>query len=541
MKWSGRRCLAFVELYRSKCAELLGVGGERTMVATRVAELQTNFGGGKTHSLIALCHLASGAPVAELAGVEAVLVGQMISPGMVHTEDDGTEVRTLWRELAWQLGRAEAYATVTKANDVRAALTATGVRSVVLERLGLRRGDRMGLGGPIRLTTADGSIGLGGLRGPITLRLDQPDLAIATDESIVVVIENLQPAEIVCARYRDLPVVYTGGQFGGDAARLIEQLVSGSRRVIAIVDADLGVVRIAGRVLDAAPGAEIIDVGSWPHPARAAFPARRRGRHRPARARRRFQPRRVRHRRAGTWLPGRAGARHPSTSSGNCSIPEPGLRCCTRCACRSRVVEVDSESVVEDEVVEDSAAVDEVFADDVQCVGGPEGDVGGCLRCRPRAVHDAVDLVPPAMHEVDEVVTGGPNVVFVARVDVVIEAEQIEDLLVSQVEVAEGPRAGEGGEEVLGVAGLDEATGVAVTLSGSPWQRCGGVTAPEGSRGRIESVLRSGEPGPVPRGGIGCFESPELRPGRVPAQVEARWPIVGKDDRHTANVTRSVS
>ncbi len=235
MKWSGRRCLAFVELYRSQCAELPGVGGERTMVATRVAELPTNFGGGKTHSLIALYHLASGAPVAELAGVEAMLVGQMISPGMVHTKDDGTEVRTLWRELAWQLGRAEAYATVTKANDVRAALTATGVRSVVLERLGLRRGDRMGLGGPIRLTTADGSIGLGGLRGPITLRLDQPDLAIATDESIVVVIENLQPAEIVCARYRDLPVVYTAGQFGGDAARLIEQLVSGNRRVIAIV------------------------------------------------------------------------------------------------------------------------------------------------------------------------------------------------------------------------------------------------------------------------------------------------------------------
>lgn len=71
-----------------------------------------------------------------------------------------------------------------------------------------------------------------------------------------------------CARFRDLPVVYTAGQFGGDTACLIEQLVSGDRRVVAIVDADLGGVRIASRVLDAAPGAEIIDFGSWPHPAR---------------------------------------------------------------------------------------------------------------------------------------------------------------------------------------------------------------------------------------------------------------------------------
>ena len=161
----------------------------------------------------------------------------------------------------------------TKAHDVRAVLTAAGVPSAVLERLGLRRGDRIGLGGPIRVTTADGSIDLGGLRGPITLRLDQPDLAVATEDPIVVVIENLQPAEIVCARYRNLPVVYTAGQFGDDAVRLIEQLVSGDRRVVAIVDADLGGVRIASRVLDAAPGAEIIDVGSWPHPERAAFPA----------------------------------------------------------------------------------------------------------------------------------------------------------------------------------------------------------------------------------------------------------------------------
>ena len=42
----------------------------------------------------------------------AVLVGTMIGPGEVHIKDDGTEVRTLWGELAWQLGGPEAYATV---------------------------------------------------------------------------------------------------------------------------------------------------------------------------------------------------------------------------------------------------------------------------------------------------------------------------------------------------------------------------------------------------------------------------------------------
>ncbi|HVC07041.1 MAG TPA: DUF499 domain-containing protein, partial [Solirubrobacterales bacterium] len=99
-----------------------------------VVELQTNFGGGKTHSMIALYHLAAGYPPHELPGVEAmlaaagieapppartaVLVGQMISPGSVSAHD-GLEVRTLWGELAWQLGGAEAYAIVAQADQNR--------------------------------------------------------------------------------------------------------------------------------------------------------------------------------------------------------------------------------------------------------------------------------------------------------------------------------------------------------------------------------------------------------------------------------------
>ena len=38
-------------------------------------QLQTNFGGGKTHSMLALYHLFSGAAPGELAGIDAVMAG----------------------------------------------------------------------------------------------------------------------------------------------------------------------------------------------------------------------------------------------------------------------------------------------------------------------------------------------------------------------------------------------------------------------------------------------------------------------------------
>lgn len=97
-----------------------------------VVELQTNFGGGKTHSMIALYHLAAGYPPHELPGVEAmlaeagldapppantaVLVGQMISPGGTYDKGAGITVRTLWGELAWQLGGNAAYSMVADAD-----------------------------------------------------------------------------------------------------------------------------------------------------------------------------------------------------------------------------------------------------------------------------------------------------------------------------------------------------------------------------------------------------------------------------------------
>src|SRR3989449_430821 len=95
---------------------LAGEGGDP------VVQLQTNFGGGKTHSMLALYHLFSGTAPGELDGIDAVLkdaevanlpavkrvvlVGNKISPGNPVTKPDSTVVRTLWGELAWQLGFA---------------------------------------------------------------------------------------------------------------------------------------------------------------------------------------------------------------------------------------------------------------------------------------------------------------------------------------------------------------------------------------------------------------------------------------------------
>src|SRR5581483_11129540 len=98
-----------------------------------VVDLQTNFGGGKTHSMLALYHLFSGAPAGELPGVapllveagverppaahRAVLVGTALSPSNPRRKPDGTVTRTLWGEMAWQLGGADGYGLVADADQ----------------------------------------------------------------------------------------------------------------------------------------------------------------------------------------------------------------------------------------------------------------------------------------------------------------------------------------------------------------------------------------------------------------------------------------
>lgn len=102
--------------------------------ASPVINLQTNFGGGKTHSMLSLWHVAAGLPVGDYPqetqelllanGYEGdkvnrvAIVGNHFSPSGVLKED-GTQVNTIWGELAWQLGGAEAYALVANADRDR--------------------------------------------------------------------------------------------------------------------------------------------------------------------------------------------------------------------------------------------------------------------------------------------------------------------------------------------------------------------------------------------------------------------------------------
>ena len=102
-----------------------------------VIELQTNFGGGKTHSMLALYHLCSGTPLNLLSGLEevcaevgiksvpkantAVLVGTAFSAAEPTTKPDGTVVNTLWGEMAHQLGGADGYAIVANSDRERVA------------------------------------------------------------------------------------------------------------------------------------------------------------------------------------------------------------------------------------------------------------------------------------------------------------------------------------------------------------------------------------------------------------------------------------
>lgn len=100
-----------------------------------VVELQTNFGGGKTHSMLALYHLFGAVPSRELPGLEevhtqagvptapanvnrAVLVGNSLGTGQ-RKQRDGTVTNTIWGELAYQLAGAQGYALVAQADEQR--------------------------------------------------------------------------------------------------------------------------------------------------------------------------------------------------------------------------------------------------------------------------------------------------------------------------------------------------------------------------------------------------------------------------------------
>lgn len=132
-------------LLRTVAERIAGMGGEP------VVQLQTAFGGGKTHSLLAVYHLARGeVSTSEMPGIPPILDGRVdvsdvlaerptvqLSNRAIHDLPkarvvvlDGNnlapsqpmprgklKVHTLWGELAWQLGGEDAYALVRASDE----------------------------------------------------------------------------------------------------------------------------------------------------------------------------------------------------------------------------------------------------------------------------------------------------------------------------------------------------------------------------------------------------------------------------------------
>lgn len=128
------------QLLVSVAKRLSGQGGEP------VVELQTNFGGGKTHTLLAVYHLATRkgsaaalpgvADVLSVAGVAdvpqakvAVIDGNALAPNQ-PVRAGGLEIRTVWGSIAYQLLGAEGYAMVAESD-----VAGTSPGKVVIEEL----------------------------------------------------------------------------------------------------------------------------------------------------------------------------------------------------------------------------------------------------------------------------------------------------------------------------------------------------------------------------------------------------------------------
>lgn len=120
---------------------LSGGGGEP------VVDLMTTFGGGKTHSLLAVYHLAAGIPAEELPGMRELLDGIGVAelPATVHRavlvgndlsilgmpKPDGVTVNTLWGELAYQLGGKNGYELVARYDEQSVPPTTTAIADLL--------------------------------------------------------------------------------------------------------------------------------------------------------------------------------------------------------------------------------------------------------------------------------------------------------------------------------------------------------------------------------------------------------------------------
>jgi uncharacterized protein len=125
----------FRRTYLTEGLVIMLVSGVKRLTAQGgepVVQLQTAFGGGKTHSMLALYHLVGGGlSLGDIPGGEriaqqighvdlpeanvAVLVGTALNPSEPRQYPEA-KVHTLWGELAYQLGGAEGYELVKSAD-----------------------------------------------------------------------------------------------------------------------------------------------------------------------------------------------------------------------------------------------------------------------------------------------------------------------------------------------------------------------------------------------------------------------------------------
>ena len=131
------------QLLTNAATKLSGIGGDP------VVELQTNFGGGKTHSMLALYHMAGETPCENLSGLDqllsknklivpesvhrAVIVGTSRSPQEVVKISENVSYQTTWGEMAWQLGGIEAYELI-KENDKSGIAPGSSILKQIFEK-----------------------------------------------------------------------------------------------------------------------------------------------------------------------------------------------------------------------------------------------------------------------------------------------------------------------------------------------------------------------------------------------------------------------
>ena len=126
-------------LLANVCRRLSGAGGE----AAAIFRLDTSYGGGKTHGLIALAHVARGLP--PVAGtddfVDAALLprgevrfaafdGENADPANGRTMGEGVRARTPWGELAFALAGRPGYDRVKNSDVTGAAPGADTLREL---------------------------------------------------------------------------------------------------------------------------------------------------------------------------------------------------------------------------------------------------------------------------------------------------------------------------------------------------------------------------------------------------------------------------